>query len=457
MTFRVRPRLARRGPAFSVRLVVAALVLAANFFAAAIASAQTTAGASIAVLNESSLPRLDKNGNLINKRPLTLNPEAVNLQDCLDEQQIRFTLQMAGFEANGSVQRWAANNGVDCSAPTTRSGGFQQCWQLGGNLPLSQNVNADIPVRAIISGALTPATPDSSAAICGKVDLTTISVQFLYFSPGNPSQAASAKAISVIADTIGPDPPGGLTALPGNTRISVSWASISGGDTGDSGTAATSGGGLTSLTGVKVYCDPATGAAATSTPAAPVCETVSNDGGATTVDAGDGGTATTTVDAGTSTVCSDGGTSTTAPASTCTSPNFVDPNGGKIFPDAAFAAKYECGEITGNSGTTVVASSVAGAPLVNGTSYAVAVAATDAYGNAGPLSSVICKTPQPTTDFWEDYKNAGGRAGGCSTGSAELPLGSMSVIGVLMALAISSARRRRDSRASRGNVTERDR
>ena len=57
-------------------------------------------------------------------------------------------------------------------------------------------------------------------------------------------------------------------------------------------------------------------------------------------------------------------------------------------------------------------SSVAGKPLVNGTHYAVAVAGTDAYGNVGKLSTVICEFPEQTSDFWNAYKNAGGESGG---------------------------------------------
>jgi hypothetical protein len=68
----------------------------------------------------------------------------------------------------------------------------------------------------------------------------------------------------------------------------------------------------------------------------------------------------------------------------------------------------------------VNATSVQGNPLANGTSYAVAVAGTDAYGNVGPLSDPICETPEVTTDFWDKYKNEGGAGGGCATaGSTE--------------------------------------
>jgi len=392
---------------------------------------------SITVVNSTSLPRLDKNGNSISKRDLTLTPEAVNLQDCLDDQKIRFTLQLSGFEANASIQAWAATSG-ECKDPVARST-VKTCWQLGGGIPLQTTVDVDLRVREIMSGVPSPTTPKDSADLCGTVDLSTINVHFLYFPPGQTT-ASVDQNIQVIADTVGPAPPTGLTALPGNTRVQVSWANISGE------------GGLSELTGVKVYCDPATPTTTTTTTTTDgSCTEVPNE--ASTSDATDDSGDATTIDAGTTTVCSDASTSTTPTTTTkdCASPNFILSDGGKIFPSADFNSKYECGNITGNSGTTAVATSVGGSTLSNGTRYAIAVAATDKYGNVGPLSEVVCETPEVTTDFWDDYKKAGGKAGGgCSTTATNegLPLGSLTVFGIATLITISTVTKRRRSRAS---------
>jgi hypothetical protein len=421
------------------RLLLAALVLAISLFARPASAQVAGAGATITVVNEASLVRTDANGNTIQKRPLTLNPEAVNFQDCVDNQNILFTLQETGFEANAQIQQWASNGG-DCTQQTARSGGVQTCWQLGSNIALQPTVTVSIPVRKIMSGAIpnSPTAPNDSASVCGTVDLSTISVQFLYFSPGQPATAASNQTVSVIVDTVGPDPPTGLSALPGNTRIAVSWNNISGGaavdDAGSQSTGGT-GGGLTALTGVNVFCDPAQGGA-TPTPGTPVCTTVPN-----VVDAGPDADASTE-DAGTTQVCTDGGSPTSS--SECGSVNLSTSDGGKIQPTTDFINKFGCGSITGNTGNQVVAGSVGGQPLVNGTRYAVAVAATDAYGNLGPLSDVVCETPAPTTDFWNTYKQDGGDAGGgCAVGPADLPLGTLSVLATIAALGASSLRRRR--------------
>jgi hypothetical protein len=300
-----------------------------------------------------------------------------------------------------------------------------------------------------------PASPlqtNNSADICGQVDLTTITVYFLYFSPGQVANAASSATQTVTVDTVGPAPPGGLTTLPGNTRITVNWTAISGSggptDSGSTSSNTATGSGLTSLTGVEVYCVPAE--TVTTAPASPVCTTTPNEAGTVitpVTDAGDTGDAeagvdaATTEDAGETTTCIDGGGGGT---NNCASSIFTSPDGGSTLVTADFTAKYGCGNITGNTGTSVVAENVGGQPLVNGTRYAVAVAATDAFGNVGPLSPTVCEVPAETTDFWDGYKAAGGKAGGgCATsGDEELPIGSLGIFGVVAALGASSVRRR---------------
>jgi len=438
---------------------------------AGVARAQTTttSTATLSIAFESSLPRVDASGKALNKRSLTLTPEAVSNQDCVDDQRIRFTLSMSGFAANAQVLAYAGINGQDCSAATQRAGSTSQCWPIlrpagaanltnvgSTNIPLTLQQNIDIPVRAIMAGALTPQTPDYSASICGTVDLSNISVQFLYFDPGNTSQASVNHTVPITVDTIGPAAPTGLGHLPGNTRIQVNFASISGGDP-DAGTS----GGVTELTGVAIYCTPSTGTTdvSTTTDSDAGCTTVALDGGVDeTGDAGDGGFAT---------VCDDAGISTTtdgdAASSVCAAAVFTDPAAANdagaaattttddsgtaattttgIIPNAAFNAKYQCGSYSGNSGTSVIAEG-----LTNGVSYAVAVASTDKYGNVGPLSAIQCEIPEETTDFWEEYKAAGGLAGGCATVDEPFPLGTASAGLSLVVVAASFIRRRRNRR-----------
>lgn len=394
---------------------------------------------SIDITNPQSLPRLDSSGNTIGKRDLTLTPEGVSYQDCVENQQIQFPLVLSGNVPSSVVQAWASASGADCTQSTARTGATQQCWQLnnGASLSTAPTMLVNLFVRDIMSGVKSITAPDKSAAICGTVDLTPITVYFLYFAPGQTQQAATtSKTATINVDTVGPDPPSGIKILPGNTRLEISFDTISG-----------EAGGSVALTGVSVYCDPAQNAPA--------------------------GTTTTTTDAGTTRVCTDttdasdedaiadasadtcvdvpneGGSSSSGGGSgNCYSPNFVDPaTGNAIQPTNDFNSKYRCGSLVGNTGSSVIADSVGGHPLVNGTRYAVAVAGTDAYGNVGKLSTVLCDFPEETTDFWNNYRNAGGESGGgfCTTSGAGMPVASFTVLGIV-GLALMSMMRRRNGR-----------
>ena len=155
------------------------------------------------------------------------------------------------------------------------------------------------------------------------------------------------------------------------------------------------------------------------------------------------------IDGGTVEVCEDAGTTPDAPpAAECSSANFKKEDGSPIFPTADFDAKYKCGEVTGNTGSSAIAQRIGNAPLTNGTRYAIAVAATDRFGNVGLLSDVVCETPELTTDFWDEYRKAGGSAGGCAIGGSEIPVGSMTAMIVGAALAVSAVRRRMTNRSA---------
>jgi hypothetical protein len=248
--------------------------------------------------------------------------------------------------------------------------------------------------------------------MCGKIDLADVTVQFLYFAPGQDTPAASAPA-TIKIDTVGPLPPSGLSTLPGNKRIVVNWKNISGGDP-DAGTT----GGATSTGGIRMYCDPDSTSASTE----PVCTDVpvASDAGD---DAGDAGTTTTQQ-------CSDAGTKTVD----CGSSHLTDP---------AQLDNFLCGENASSTGTTVASNK----PLENGKRYAIAVAATDVFDNAGAVSQILCETPAETTDFWDDYRKAGGGAGGgCATGGSDVPLGTAAAGATLVALVVTSLGRRRKRR-----------
>jgi len=185
--------------------------------AAALAlAARTSMAQEISIANEASLPRVDASGSLLEKRSIALDPERVSDSDCVDDQRIRFTLILSDYAVNATVQAWASSSGQDCSQATNRSGSTAQCWRLvDGVIPLMPQQNVDIPVRRIMSGAgsFSPTAPDATVNVCGKVGLSSISVEFLYFDPGNVSAAAVNHTVAVTIDTI--DAPGTNASLSG--------------------------------------------------------------------------------------------------------------------------------------------------------------------------------------------------------------------------------------------------
>ncbi len=75
--------------------------------------------------------------------------------------------------------------------------------------------------------------------------------------------------------------------------------------------------------------------------------------------------------------------------------------------------------------------------LQNGVQYTVVARGFSSAGNQGPDSQPALGTPVPSSDFWETYRQAGGREeGGCASGAA----GALALAGLLAALAL---RRRR--------------
>lgn len=109
----------------------------------------------------------------------------------------------------------------------------------------------------------------------------------------------------------------------------------------------------------------------------------------------------------------------------------------ELSPDA-----YFCGESDGYS------ASMQTAPLENGVKYTVAVAAVDNFNNRGPLTDPQCKTPQLVTDFYEAYRQAGGKGGGgfCAIGAGR-STGFVAILafGAVALFARRRARSRKDS------------
>lgn len=212
----------------------------------------------------------------------------------------------------------------------------------------------------------------------------------LYFmlvdSSGNDVADADAATWSSKLDLLGPTPPTELEAGLGDGLLVISY------------TIPTS----TDVDGFTVYCDP---------PAS----------GTTTT------TSSTSVTTGT-------GTGGGGGAGACSSSVLVPG-------DVPATTLASCGSAAKS------ASKANAKGLTNGSTYAVAISSHDVLGNVGPLSDLVCGTPAPVDDFFETYREAGGKGGGgCSiAGDGGAAAGGL-LGGAIVALGLAARRTRRSKR-----------
>ncbi len=380
---------------------------------------------SIAIANKISLERLDSNGNSIAKRTPELNPEGINLQDCRDGQKIRFPLTLS-FATGDVVEVWATDQGADCSTALNRSGSVQVCYQMPVQVPLVTTPTVDIPVASIIAG-LDSTQLDANG--CRQLQAKTpIDVQFLLFRTGTQADATAKDDVSINVKTLGPAPLSGLTVQPGDKRLSIAWQAQ-----GEAG--------AQDILGVTAFCEIAP------IPSQGGTQTVCDDGGTdiSDPDAGDSGTIDPDAgDLGTVDTSDAGCVEVPLPAGvipapgpgfssdglSCSNQAFTSTTGTPIVPGSEFDP-YVCGSLQGVQGNTVTATDVGDTPLANNQIVAVAIAARDSFGNLGQLSAPVCQYPEETTDFWRNYRAAGGAAGGgfCSVNGPGTPVANLALFG----------------------------
>jgi hypothetical protein len=401
--------------------VVRCLVLVAVLLLSSTALAEGV----VVVAQPRSLARVDPQGTPVEKRPRDRKPEGISHQDCVDDQRVRFSLQLTGFEGEAGLDVWAGPALVDCAAEEARSGREPKCTRLFDRVVVEPALVLDVPVRALVSVAAARA-PTTDRDVCSGVDLTTVAVHFLASSESTEVSPAARAKVTIEIDTVGPPPPNGLDTRPANGRIALSWENID------------APGGISA---VRAYCQPAVRLPAWRPPP---------DGGTRQVCHGvptvlvDGGK----IDGGES-LCLEvpNGPGPEIPAVECASTSLMSDGGAEIVPTAELDEGFLCGESFANFANGMRAEALGGAPLENDVSYAVAVAATDLFGNVGPLSGVVCEMPESTNDFWERYQAAGGGAGGgyCSTSAPGLA-GSLSLASLAMVGLGLMVRRRRGTR-----------
>ncbi len=431
----------------------------------------------------------DNTGN--HPHPNGVVVSALNFEDCTADLHYEFQIGIANPSSSYQLEVWAGTQ--DCSQLANRqTSATAVCWPV---TPFTSNalVNPsiiDVRMQDIASGVFTTTHPTTYSqttdpAVCQaqtQTGATNITL-YMFFVDGGSNPIGTVQQYPVSFDTRAGDVQGTITAGIGDTVLIVGIPSTTDPDT----------------QGWNVYCDPPPGSENSSESVA--IDAPTNNGlcpaqvpdtgaiGSATDSATDGALDDAQVDsalppgmaqkddaggnacgvslneagipsprgcAASSVLVAGGGTTTGTTTTT-------DEAGNTIFEEASTVATTteDGGVVVGVTGGTMkiidpkyicaqggaTSTSINVTNLKDGFYYNIAVAATDAVGNVGPLSNVVCGEPQPVTDFWGEYTNANGKAGGgfCSTESVGVPAGT-SGLGVLMVSSmVAMIRRRRRS------------
>jgi hypothetical protein len=370
-------------------------------------------------------------------RGTSQKPFWINREDCITDDVLHFDVKVTQPSDN-NFEVWVGD--TNCESPEARTGNVaKMCWQVWGESAPTNSFQVDIKVRDII------AAPDNGGfakdtgtlADCNSDWASTLGIYFMYVDDTGDISGNWVRWELTGVDIKGPLPPTNVTAGVGDAdRLVAKWGSS------DS----------LGLTSYNVYC--------TEAGAGPAPVVVEGDGGATSAqnvsdpDAGSG------TDAGSSDAGLDAAVSV-APPLASTPTLLADAGAGScwgagLVPGALPPTGLQpCGTETSRTATHGNATG-----LIEGTRYALAVAAVDELGNPGVLSNVACGIPEPVTDAFEAYRGSGGGGGGGFCGVATIgqtqhrPLGTLLPLGAAVALgcgswARRSARRKRTQRVER--------
>ncbi len=304
------------------------------------------------------------------------DPYAISYKDCIDDDPfeqdysrqnpdgkrtwLRITVQRMGNAPRGSTLEVWASQGADCTNSDERLQGRRchRVYRESRPETLDPSVSLNIYPRAVIAKrdvaeleTSNPSDPDKypGPEICSEPIEQGYSFYVMLIQGDTVLNSDLWDQTRI--DTIGPNPPDSITASAGEENVFLEWEIPSEAEDPDT-------------EGFDFYC-------AEAGTLGPIDPDESGMGGA-------GGPGT----------CGSGLVPDQLPA--------IDSS-----------AIFECGSVTGRGTRKGRASG-----LENGVTYAVAVAARDQVGNAGPLSEIACVTPAEVDTFFDKYKAAGGRGGG---------------------------------------------
>jgi hypothetical protein len=419
---------------------------------------------------------------------------AINYQDCVANLDYQFVLAITSPSAAYQLVAYAGSN-VDCTVTANRTAGSSVCYPVIPQ-PLSLTsttattaTTATVSVRMQDVAAQAPysttdptyvAADGSACTVQPSSTPSSLDVYFFFVDVhGNPVGVAQAYPVTVA--TQAPVVNGSIEALADNGSLDVTIPATS-----DS-----------NVTGWNLYCDPPPGQETSlnqipydaasnaglcyvdsgNTQATVGEDAATADGGDASSDAGDAEDAgdDASFDAGDAAVpdaapftliddaggnacgiyLNDGGlipatggcypsavfASSAATITASTEEGGAATTSGGL-PQSLISSKYICGYAAASDTSATITG------LKNGYNYNVAVGATDAYGNVGPLATA-CGTPGAPIDFFSRYADAGGLAGGgfCATDGAGVPAGTGALFLLVVAAGAALVRRRTRARA----------
>lgn len=397
-----------------LRLLVATLCLAVF----GTASAPAYAAGTVTVSPISWKNRTSK--NLMNN--------VLNRNDCLSDLEGTVTIGFVGVgTSDRSLELWA---GTACDQLPNRNSatGTRTCAKVADISPSPVNSTLTIKFRELIKGVGTDAA--ATAEVCDLPRNTGLISSSLYFLVVDTAQAVQASATpwAFKFDVVAPPPPTSVTATPGDATLVTSFK------------ASTT---ETNLLKYHFYCSPKSSAPTAAGGSASTGGTTST-GGTSTGGTDTGGTDTAAgADTGGTDTGGTGGTSGTSASGGSSGTGFTpdpDCNSDILVPGQPPPADaIECGDVPATGATGGETDPV----LTNDDQFAVAVATEDSVNNIGVLSTLACGTPKDVRGFYENYRDAGGEAGGGYCSFAPAKHGAFAaLLGVSLA-ALAVRRRRR--------------
>lgn len=377
------------------------------------------------------------------------DPTDINYDDCIDDDDIEVDVTFPTAAQDYQFEVWAGLTSANCADDGERKENpGNLCWLIASSEPLTGPYQ--LRVQDILPhGASNPGT--GTEAACNQTSSGSVTVYFLLVG-GGVNQLANPPTLSFKHDLAGPRAPRLTKINSGEESLILTWEAsravdvtgyrlycelgfaneeLNGTQQGFGGTNSSFGGASTAFGGASTaFGGTSSGLEGGTGQGGPTGVGGTDDGSGTTggQDTGGGGT--------TSTGSESGGSPGTA-------------GGAAVEPDECQAETLRSGERPpenlrrGSVGQGITEGTAKG--LEDYQLYACGVAAYDLNGNLGVLSNIRCGSPRPVRDYFEAYREAGGKGGGGYCGFGRGQVGGLAALLGFAGLVFAARRARRRS------------